>query len=92
MFILVASGYCDMFYYCIYYFMHLGSYKQWLVLFFIPAVGLGATTFAAAVPKWESLYNITGILYLPYAEVKEPFTAWYDGSKNRSRVDYYDST
>ncbi|KAK2151582.1 hypothetical protein LSH36_358g01013 [Paralvinella palmiformis] len=59
---------------------------------FEPPVGLGATTFAAAVPKWESLYNITGILYLPYAEVKEPFTAWYDGSKNRSRVDYYDSS
>lgn len=26
---------------------------------------------------------------LPYAELNEPFMAWYDGKKNRSRMDFY---
>lgn len=30
-----------------------------------------------------------GLLSLPYAEIKEPFEAWYDLKGNRSRIDYY---
>lgn len=29
---------------------------------------------------------------LPYAELVEPFSAWYDGKKNRSRVAFYGTT
>lgn len=30
-----------------------------------------------------------GTLYIPYAELNEPFEAWFDGVTNRSRIDYY---
>ena len=41
------------------------------------------------VPKFSSGYTIEGIILLPYAEIKEPFTAYYDAVNGRSRVDYY---
>ena len=35
-------------------------------------------------------YSISGILSLPYAEINEPFRAWYDADQYASRIDYYD--
>lgn len=35
-------------------------------------------------------YSVSGILSLPYAEINEPFTAWYDMEQYASRIDYYD--
>ncbi|KAH9363327.1 hypothetical protein HPB48_006433 [Haemaphysalis longicornis] len=32
---------------------------------------------------------LAGILYLPYAEIREPFTGYYDRAQNTSRIDYY---
>jgi len=32
---------------------------------------------------------VDGVLRLPYAELAEPFTAWYDGKTGKSRVDMY---
>lgn len=31
-------------------------------------------------------------MYIPYAEIEEPFEAWFDKNTNRSRIDYYDGT
>lgn len=28
-------------------------------------------------------------MYIPYAEIREPFYAWYDGKSGSSRIDYY---
>lgn len=33
-----------------------------------------------------------GLLNIPYAEIAEPFEAWYDQPSGRSRIDYYDGT
>lgn len=41
-------------------------------------------------PKWPDCYSAKAILRLPYAEIEEPLTAYYEGAKNRSRIDYYD--
>lgn len=30
-----------------------------------------------------------GNLYIPFAEIKEPFYAWYDKGEKKSRIDYY---
>ena len=30
-----------------------------------------------------------GVISLPYAEIKEPFEAWFDLKGSRSRIDYY---
>lgn len=40
-------------------------------------------------PKWEPLYTVKGVLYIPYAEIEEPFYGWYDKQAGRSRIDYY---
>ena len=40
-------------------------------------------------PIWPASYMAKGIINLPYAEIGEPFDAWYDASNKRSRIDYY---
>lgn len=34
-------------------------------------------------------FHITGVILLPYAEIKEPFEAWFDLTAKSSRIDYY---
>ncbi|XP_041069011.1 digestive cysteine proteinase 2-like isoform X1 [Carcharodon carcharias] len=40
-------------------------------------------------PTFPDVYHISGILSLPYAEIEEPFEAWYNLSGNVSRIEYY---
>ena len=40
-------------------------------------------------PEWPSKYVIQGTLNLPYAELSEPFTAWFDADLKSSRIDFY---
>lgn len=42
------------------------------------------------LPDFGDLYHVSGILYLPYAEIVEPFEAWYNLSGRESRIQYYD--
>ncbi|GCB78230.1 hypothetical protein scyTo_0016801 [Scyliorhinus torazame] len=42
------------------------------------------------VPTFPNIYHISGILSLPYAEIEEPFEAWYNETGEVSRIDYYD--
>jgi C1A family cysteine protease len=44
---------------------------------------------AVTAPVWSNTHTVKGILYIPYAEIEEPFYAWYDGPSKRSRIDYY---
>lgn len=39
--------------------------------------------------KFPTKYYVKGTLYLPYAEIVEPFDAWFDGENKRSRIDLY---
>jgi len=42
---------------------------------------------------YEIALNILTLNFsLPYAELKEPFEAYYDGKKMRSRMDFYGDT
>ena len=54
---------------------------------------LGATLSAAvAVPlafEWPKQYTAEGTIYLPYAEIAEPFTAVVDMTKKMSSMDTY---
>jgi hypothetical protein len=34
-------------------------------------------------------YSISGSISLPYAQIVEPFDAWYDAEQGASRIDYY---
>ncbi|XP_072741347.1 digestive cysteine proteinase 1-like [Ciconia boyciana] len=40
-------------------------------------------------PHFGSIYHVRGIINLPYAEIEEPFEAWYNLTGNRSRIQYY---
>ncbi|KAK3803950.1 hypothetical protein RRG08_059813 [Elysia crispata] len=40
-------------------------------------------------PVYSKTYRATGTIRLPYAEIVEPFKAFYDAGTQRSRVDYY---
>lgn len=44
---------------------------------------------AVKSPTFSHSYEVRGTLYIPYAEIREPFYAWYDGSSGSSRIDYY---
>ena len=35
------------------------------------------------------LVAIAGVISLPYAEIVEPFEAWFDLAAKSSRIDYY---
>ncbi|ELT93269.1 hypothetical protein CAPTEDRAFT_181131 [Capitella teleta] len=43
----------------------------------------------AAAPDLPNVFTVTGVLSLPYAEIKEPFSAYFDTKQNKSRIDYY---
>ena len=43
-----------------------------------------------AAPQFFKNYHATGFVSLPYAEIKEPFEAWFSQSLNKSRIDVYD--
>jgi len=45
--------------------------------------------FEPYTPQWPSRYSVQGTLNLPYAELSEPFTAWFDADLKSSRIDYY---
>ncbi|KAH8386053.1 digestive cysteine proteinase 1 [Drosophila serrata] len=51
--------------------------------------GLALSADATKPPRWDPNYIVKGTLYIPYAEISEPFYAWYDKNTKRSRIDYY---
>ena len=65
-----------------------------LFLFVQPAVcddNGGGVGVGKSPPSYDSSsYIVHGFLQLPYAEINEPFTLYYDLKNNQSRVDYYD--
>ncbi|XP_029514429.1 digestive cysteine proteinase 1-like isoform X1 [Oncorhynchus nerka] len=42
-----------------------------------------------SVPDFGKAYHVKGVISLPYAEIKEPFEAWFDLKGRTSRIDYY---
>ncbi|XP_076181446.1 C1 family peptidase 26-29-p [Ptiloglossa arizonensis] len=53
-------------------------------------IALGISCIEAVQsPTFSNTYTARGVLYIPYAEIREPFFAWYDGTSGSSRIDYY---
>lgn len=56
-----------------------------------------SSVFSANVPTWKGpkpfsnlkRYTVSGVLSLPYAEINEPFEAWFDINQYASRIDFY---
>ncbi|XP_072211634.1 digestive cysteine proteinase 1-like isoform X3 [Excalfactoria chinensis] len=54
------------------------------------AVLLGAESKAPPErPTFGDVYHVKGAISLPYAEIREPFEAWYNLSGGKSRIEYY---
>ncbi|XP_030566502.1 digestive cysteine proteinase 1 [Drosophila novamexicana] len=61
--------------------------RLWLNLALLACLALAA--HGTKPPRWDANYIVKGTLYIPYAEIAEPFYAWYDKNTKRSRIDYY---
>jgi len=59
------------------------------VLLLVSLVTCRSVPKGADPPKWDKSYVVTGTLSLPYAELEEPFMAYFDPKMNRSRMDFY---
>ena len=59
------------------------------VAFCLLSYSLGKSLDVNSPPTWSNVYTVSGVLMLPYAEIVEPFQAWFDGQNGRSRIDYY---
>lgn len=42
-----------------------------------------------SLPDFGETYHVKGVISLPYAEIKEPFEAWFDLARKSSRIDFY---
>lgn len=58
------------------------------VVFLSPLLA-AATHSTPTPPNFSDTYTVKGTLYIPYAEIREPFYAWYDLKLGSSRIDYY---
>jgi len=54
-----------------------------------PRTGLAEERVNKNLPQFPSTYTVDGVLRIPYAEIEEPFTAYYDLTFKRSRIDFY---
>jgi hypothetical protein len=61
-----------------------------LVLLFVLIFVANAANLNKNPIKSLPVYSVSGIITLPYAEINEPFQAWYDETQFASRIDYYD--
>ncbi|XP_014483749.1 PREDICTED: digestive cysteine proteinase 1 [Dinoponera quadriceps] len=70
--------------------MKMFYFRRTLLLIFCGICYVVASSKEAlAGPAFSQTYTVKGTLYIPYAEIREPFYAWYDGTSGSSRIDYY---
>ncbi|XP_067867119.1 counting factor associated protein D-like isoform X2 [Heterodontus francisci] len=62
--------------------------RQWIVALLSCLSAVDVKTLQ--VPSFPKIYHVSGILSLPFAEIEEPFEAWYNLTGKVSRIDYYD--
>jgi len=71
----------------------LWQYKQSIRCYenkcLFPVLAAAATDSVPTPPNFSDTYTVKGTLYIPYAEIREPFYAWYDLKLGSSRIDYY---
>lgn len=63
--------------------------KLTLVFLVVQLYFIGLDSCGTDSPKFTSSYSVSGTLYIPYADLREPFTAWFDTKSGSSRIDYY---
>ncbi|KAG6932516.1 digestive cysteine proteinase 2-like [Chelydra serpentina] len=61
----------------------------WMPILLLWSCCSGAEGNLQPFPKFGDVYHVTGVISLPYAEIKEPFEAWYNLTGGQSRIQYY---
>jgi C1A family cysteine protease len=59
------------------------------LLLIISLAGLQAISLKTKPFSDLTRYSVSGIISLPYAEINEPFNAWFDLDQSASRIDFY---
>ena len=67
----------------------MAFFRAALIFSCLISFAFGKSVSLKSPPKWPDAYSVEGILRMPYAEIVEPFEAWFDGKNSRSRIDYY---
>nr|XP_006115573.1 digestive cysteine proteinase 1-like [Pelodiscus sinensis] len=62
---------------------------RWTLILLLWSRSLGAKANLPPVPRFGDVYHVTGVIRLPYAEIEEPFEAWYNLTGGQSRIQYY---
>ncbi|XP_050788033.1 digestive cysteine proteinase 2-like [Gopherus flavomarginatus] len=63
---------------------------QWALLFALWSLVAGKRCkLLSKIPEFGDIYHVKGVISLPYAEIEEPFEAWYNLSGAKSRIQYY---
>ncbi|XP_049606676.1 digestive cysteine proteinase 2 [Syngnathus scovelli] len=64
--------------------------RLWFVAAVLLWTVLGSEAKALpSLPDFGRAYHVKGVIWLPYAEIREPFEAWFDLKAKSSRIDYY---
>ncbi|KAM9775639.1 digestive cysteine proteinase 2-like [Syngnathus typhle] len=64
--------------------------QLWFVVGVLLWTVLGSEAKALpSLPDFGRAYHVKGVILLPYAEIREPFEAWFDLKAKSSRIDYY---
>jgi hypothetical protein len=50
----------------------------WTVTSLAAATTVSPPANGATAPLWSDSYSVTGTIFIPFAEVEEPFSAWID--------------
>jgi C1A family cysteine protease len=65
------------------------DFFSYLSVVFLSPLLAAAAHSTPTPPNFSDTYTVKGTLYIPYAEIREPFYAWYDLKLGSSRIDYY---
>ncbi|XP_050430980.1 digestive cysteine proteinase 1 [Adelges cooleyi] len=68
----------------------MGFLKQFFISFSTIIALAVVVVSGAEPPAWNPYYSLQAQISIPYADVQEPFKAWYDSESGNSRIDYYD--
>lgn len=68
----------------------MGKMKVLYVCCVLAAAAVGVAVAAPLTFEWPEQYTAEGTIFLPYAEIAEPFKAVVDMTKKMSKMDTYD--
>ncbi|TFK13221.1 histidine decarboxylase [Platysternon megacephalum] len=67
----------------------MGALQWALLLALWSSVAGKRCKLLSTIPEFGDIYHVKGVISLPYAEIEEPFEAWYNLSGGQSRIQYY---